>query len=145
MATYYPVSVFHFQVEWGGARVGFTEVSGLDQEVQVIPYREGNNNQYQETKMPGIPKFGNITLSRGILLGDRDFDNWLGTVQLNQVERRTLKISLLDENHQPIVVWQVNDCFPTKVTGPTLKSTGNEVAVEKIEIAHEGLVKIQPS
>ncbi|TND08157.1 MAG: hypothetical protein FD123_2551 [Bacteroidetes bacterium] len=145
MATFYPLSIFHFQVEWGGARVGFTEVSGLDAEVQPIPYREGVNPLYQETKMPGIPKFPNITLKRGILDGDIDFDLWLGTVQLNQVDRRTVKISMLDENHQPVMVWQVNDAWPSKVTGPSLKSTGNEVAMESIELCHEGLVKIQPS
>lgn len=146
MASVYPIVTHHFTVEWGGARVGFTEVSGLDSEVGVIEYREGNSNQYQVTKQPGIPKFGNITLTRGILKADVDFDVWLATIQLNQVERRTLKISLLDETHQPIMTWQANDCWPMKVTGPSLKSTGSgETAIEKIEICHEGLYKIQPS
>ena len=81
MATNYPQVTFHFTVEWQGARVGFTEVTGLKAENQVIEYREGDAKNYQVTKMPGIPKFGNITLKRGILSGDNDFNTWLGVVQ----------------------------------------------------------------
>lgn len=142
MATQYPISVYHFEVKWGGSRVGFTEVSGLDFEVQPIDYREGSDTQYHVSKMPGIPKFGNLTMKRGMLDGDNEFHQWLGTIQLNQVDRRTLTISLLDEQHQPVSTWQAVDCFPCKVTGPQLKSTGNEVAMESIEICHEGLVKL---
>ena len=101
MATMYPVSVFHFQVEWGGTRVGFTEVSGLTIEVQPIDYREGSYKDYQVTKMPGIPQFTNITLKRGIFRADNEFYQWLTTIQLNQVERRDITISLLNEDHQP--------------------------------------------
>jgi phage tail-like protein len=142
MATAYPIPVFHFQVEWGGARIGFTEVSGLTEEVQVIEYREGNSQNYQVTKMPGMPKFGNLTLKRGILKGDQDFPLWLATVKKEKVERRDLIVSILDEEHQPVMVWKITSAFPVKVEGPSLKSTGNEVAIESIEIAHEGLTRL---
>ncbi|MFN8713629.1 MAG: phage tail protein [Bacteroidota bacterium] len=135
----YPIPVFHFSVEWEGNRVGFTEVSGLTKEVQAIEYREGHSPDYVVTKMPGMQKYGNITLKRGIFKGDGDFMDWLKTVQLNKVNRRTLKISLLDEQHQPVMTWQINDAWPCKVEGPSLKSTGNEFAVESIELCHEGL------
>ncbi|MCG8573693.1 MAG: phage tail protein [Flavobacteriales bacterium] len=135
----YPLSVFHFQVEWGGTRVGFTEVSGLDFDVQAIDYREGSYLDYQVTKMPGIPKFSNITLKRGIMKGDNEFYQWLTTIKLNDVERRDITISLLNEDHDPVVTWNVKDAWPCKVQGPSLKSTGNEVAVESIELCHEGL------
>lgn len=140
MATFYPLSVFHFQVEWGGTRIGFTEVSGLNAEVQAIEYREGSSQVYSVTKMPGIPKIPDITLTRGIGLADNEFFQWLTTVRLNQVERRDITISLLNENHEPIVVWKVSQCWPIKVEGPSLKSTGNEVAIEKITLAAEGFV-----
>ncbi len=139
MAVSYPVSAFHFQVEWGGSRVGFTEASGLSIDVQAIDYREGNSKNYQVTKMPGIPQFTNITLKRGILIADDEFSQWLSTIKLNQVERRDITISLLNENHEPIVTWDVLEAWPCKYEGPSLNSTGNEVAVETLELCHEGL------
>lgn len=138
MATY-PIPVFHFQVEWGGSRIGFTEVSGLTIEVQPIEYREGVSPEYHTTKMPGIPKYSNITLKRGIYSGDNEFFQWLNTVKLNTIERRDLTISLLNEEHAPVAVWKIRNAWPCKVEGPTLNSTGNEVAMESVELAHEGL------
>ena len=89
--------------------------------------------------MPGIPKYGNITLKRGIVPADNDFFKWLNTTALNKVERRDLTISLLNEEHDPVMTWKAVNAFPVKLEGPGLKSTGNEVAIESIEIAHEGL------
>ncbi|MEM9326145.1 MAG: phage tail protein [Bacteroidota bacterium] len=140
MAANYPVTTFHFQVEWGGNRIGFTEVSGLTIELQSIDYREGNAQEYQVTKMPGIPQYSNITLKRGIFNSDNDFGAWLSTVRLNSIERRDLTVSLLNEEHQPVVSWKIKEAWPCKVEGPTLNSTGNEVAMESIELCHEGLV-----
>lgn len=139
MAVAYPVSVFHFQVEWGGTRIGFTEVSGLSIELQTIDYREGSSLEYHVSKMPGIPQYSNITLKRGVFRSDNEFFNWLNTVKKNNIERRDLTISLLNEEHEPVMVWKVKEAFPCKVEGPTLNSTGNEVAIETIELAHEGL------
>ena len=102
MALNYPVSVFHFQVEWGGSRIGFTEASGLTVELQSIDYREGNSKEYQVTKMPGIPQFSNITLKRGMFRADNEFFQWLNTVKLNEIERRDITISLLNEEHEPV-------------------------------------------
>jgi phage tail-like protein len=139
MATVYPVPVFHFRVEWGGARIGFTEVSGLTTELQPIEYREGASYQYNVTKMPGMPKFADISLKRGIFTGDNEFYTWITTVQLNKIERRDITISLLNENHEPVMVWKVSNAWPSKVEGPSLKSTGNEVAIESITLVHEGI------
>jgi phage tail-like protein len=63
----------------------------------------------------------------------------LSTVKLNTVERRDLIVNLLNEEHQPVMVWKIMRAFPVKVEGPQLKATGNEVAIESIELAHEGL------
>lgn len=135
----YPLPVFHFQVEWGGTNLGFAEVSGLNIETQIIEYRDGLNKEYSASKMPGIPKYGNITLKRGIIPNDNEFFAWLSTTSLNKVERRDLVISLLNENHEPVMTWKAVSAFPVKIEGPGLKATGNEVAIESIEIAHEGL------
>jgi phage tail-like protein len=139
MPTQYPLPVFHFTVEWQGKRAGFTEVTGLNQENQAIEYRDGEFREYSSIKMPGIRKFANITLKRGIVKGDNQFFNWLNTVKLNTVERRNLVISLLNEEHNPVMVWKVVNAFPVKVEGPQLKASGNEVAIESIELAHEGV------
>ncbi len=139
MAATYPLPVFHFTVEWGGNRVGFSEVTGLTQENQAIEYREGSSPEYSTIKMPGLHKYSNITLKRGIVKSDNDFFKWLNTVKLNTVERRDLVISLLNEEHAPVMVWKAHNAFPVKVEGPQLKASGNEVAIESIELAHEGL------
>ena len=140
----YPLPKFHFQVEWGGARIGFTEVSGLNVETQMIEYREGSSLEYHKLKMPGMQKFDNITLKRGLFLGDNEFFNWWRTVALNTIERRDLIISLLNENHEPVFVWKIKNAWPVKVSGTDLKADGNEVAIESIELAHEGLVMETP-
>jgi len=135
----YPVSKFHFQVEWGGSKIGFTEVTGLEVSTEVIEYRDGASREYHKIKMPGMQKFGNITMKRGTFLGDNEFYAWWNTVALNTIERRNLIISLLNENHEPVVVWKVKNAWPVKVQSTDLKADGNEVAIETIEIAHEGL------
>ena len=135
----YPIPKFHFQVEWGGTKIGFTEVSGLDVSTDIIEYREGSSPEYHKIKMPGMQKFSNITLKRGTFKGDNDFYNWYNTIALNTIERRNLVISLLNEKHEPVVVWKVKNAFPVKVQSTDLKADGNEVAIESMEIAHEGL------
>ena len=135
----YPIPKFHFQVEWGGAKIGFTEVTGLDMSTDVIEYREGSSPEYHKVKMPGLQKFSNITMKRGTFKGDNDFYNWWNTIALNTIERRNLVISLLNENHEPVVVWKIKNAFPIKMQSTDLKSDGNEVAIETLEIAHEGL------
>jgi phage tail-like protein len=135
----YPLPVFHFSVRWGGARIGFSEVTGLTQENQAIEYRDGSFLEYSSIKMPGLRKFGNITCKRGIVKSDNEFFRWLDTIKLNTVERRDVIISLLDEAHNPVMTWIAHNAFPVKLEGPQLKASGNEVAIESIEFAHEGL------
>lgn len=138
MATY-PLPAYHFTVEWGGTRIGFTEVSGLSAETEVIEYREGNSPDFHKTKMPGLRKFSNVTLKRGVVAGDTDFYKWMLTTQMNTVERRDVVIHLLDEKHQPVMSWKLHNAWPVKLTAPDLKSNSNEMAIESIELAHEGL------
>lgn len=139
MPASYPLPVFHFIVEWGGMRIGFSEATGLTQESQAIEYRDGSRPDYSSIKMPGVRKFSNITLKRGVVKSDNEFFKWLSTVKLNTVERRDVIISLLNENHEPVMTWKAHNAFPVKVDGPQLKASGNEVAIETIEVAHEGL------
>ena len=136
----YPETVFHFQVDIGGDSAAFSEVTGLNIEAQVIEYRDGLSPEFSMIKMPGIKKFGNITLKRGVMRTNNEFYGWLNTISLNQVERRDVVISLLNEDHEPTMTWKVRNAWPTKLTSPDLKASGNEVAIEQIELAHEGVV-----
>jgi len=139
MATNYPLVKFHFKVVWGGTQIGFTEVSGLKVETKVIEYRHGASPQYSKIKMPGLQEYGNITLKRGTFATDNEFYKWWNSVKLNTIDRRNITISLLNESHEPVVVWKVNNAWPVKVESTDLKADGNEVAIESMEIAHEGI------
>ncbi len=138
MAYNYPLVKFHFSVEWGGTNIGFTEVTGLDVETELIEYRQGASPEYSKIKMPGLRKYSNITLKRGSFKNDNEFFQWFNTVQLNTIERRDIIISLLNEEHEPVIVWKVKNAFPVKVQSTDLKGDGNETAIETLEIAHEG-------
>lgn len=135
----YPLVKFHFQVEWGGTKIGFTEVTGLDVESEVVEYRDGASREYSKLKMPGMQKFSNITLKRGTFRSDNEYFSWWNTVQLNTIERRDVTISLLNEDHEPVVVWKIKNAWPAKVQSTDLKADGNEVAIETLEIVHEGI------
>ena len=138
MATY-PLPKFHFQVQWGGERIGFTEVTGLDIQVEAIEYREGSSPKYSKIKQPGMHKFSNITLKRGTMSGDSDFYKWINEISLTKITRRDVIVSLLNETHAPVMTWKAEGAFPIKVQASDLKSDGNEVAIETLELAHEGL------
>jgi phage tail-like protein len=138
--TDYPIPKFHFQAEWGGVRIGFTEVSGLDAETEVIEYRDGASLEYSKRKIPGMQKYPNVTLKRGVFASDNDYFKWWNTVALNTVERRSVTISLLNEKHEPVMVWKVKNAWPSKIASTDLKADGNEIAIESIELAHDGLV-----
>ncbi len=131
---------FHFIVEWGpGTKMFFTEVTGLTMESDVIEYREDISPEFHKIKRPGLQKLGNITLKRGTFQGDIGFDNWMETISMNTVKRRDVTIKLLNEKHEPVFTWQVLNAWPVKVQSSDLKADGNEVAIETMEIAHEGI------
>jgi phage tail-like protein len=138
-SSVWPLPKFHFQVKWDDAELAFQEVSGLDMEAQVIEYRAGNNPVFSTAKMPGLKKSGNITMKKGVFAKDNALFDWFNEITMNVIKRKALTISLLDEGHNPTMVWKVANAFPAKITGTDLKAEGNEVAVETIEIAHEGI------
>lgn len=143
MANTYPLPAYHFIVQWGGSQIGFSEVSGLDILVEVTEYREGSSKETDSIKMPARTRFSNIVLKRGIRKGDSEFFQWINTVTISQVERRDITIQLLDEQHQPVVTWKVHNAFPVRYSGPVLRAKSGEVAIEELELAHEGLSIVQ--
>lgn len=143
----YPLPKFHFQVEWGdNLKIGFTEASGLDFETEVIEYREGNSKIYNKTKQPGLTKFSNVTLKRGTFEGNFEYyKEWRKTVLFQEGNktgsqyRRTVTLKLLNENHEPIITWKLLNAWPSKIQSTDLKADANEVAIETMELVHEGL------
>lgn len=135
----WPIPKFHFKVEWGTNVLSFQEVSGLNVQSKEIKYRSGDSNVFSVVKMPGMLEYGNVTMKKGVFKGDNKFFDWLKQIQLNTIERIPVTISLLDEKHAAVMVWKLIKAWPTKITSTDLKSEGNEVAIETIEIVHEGL------
>nr|DAU70905.1 MAG TPA: major tail protein [Caudoviricetes sp.] len=145
--TNYPLPSFHFEVRWSADEkdvAPFSEVSGLSVESQVIEYREGNSKVYSTIKMPGLKKYGNITLKRGAMAKDNSLFDWWNKTQLNKIERKNVVINLLDELHEPVITWTVLNAFPVKVDNASYNSTSNEVLIETLELAHEGLTLSRP-
>lgn len=138
----WPMPKFRFEVDLGSElkSVAFQEVSGMDKEVQVIEYRHSNSTLFSPIKMPGIAKYGNVTMKRGVFVNDNNFWKWMDEIKMNTIKRRTVLIKLLDESGKVTMQWQLNNAWPTKITGTDLKSDANEVAVDTLEIAHEQLV-----
>ena len=137
--TVWPVPKFHFEVKWGSTVMSFQEVSGLEVETQVIEYRAGSNKVFSTVKMPGIKKFTNVTMKKGIFKADKKFWDWFSEIKMNTIKRVPITISLLDEDGAPTMVWTLANAWPSKITGTDLKAEGSEVAVEAIEIKHDGL------
>jgi len=137
----WPLPKFYFTVNLGSqdSTVSFQEVSGLDTETQPIEYRHGDNKVFSTIKMPGISKSGNVTLKKGIFVNDNNFWKWYDAIKMNTIKRETVVIQLLDESAAPTMTWTLSNAWPTKITGTDMKSDANEVAVETIELAHEGL------
>lgn len=102
--------VYHFQVQWGGTKIGFTEVSGLDIHFEPIAYRQGADAEPVTRWIPGLTKYSNITLKRGVAKGDNDFFKWMNSRQGSSIERRDISIQLLDEQHQPVVDLESKKC-----------------------------------
>ena len=136
----YPLPRFYFQVDWGGAKLSFTEVTGMVMEREKIEYRHSDSRDFGKIAMPGLLKNNNITLKRGKFEGDFDFNEWFDLVSADRVGgRRDVTIRLLSEQHEPVAAWTATRCFPVKVNASDLKSDANELAIESLEIAHEGL------
>jgi phage tail-like protein len=135
-----PYRVYNFLVEIDGiSRAAFRECSGLDTTQDPIEYREGTDGPTTR-KIPGLNKYTNISLKWGIS-DDTDLWAWRKKAMTGEVERKNGSIVLLDDTGAEQRRWNFREAWPTKWTGPALNATGSEVAIETLEIAHEGLDK----
>lgn len=134
-----PYKAFNFLVEIEGiAQAAFSEVSGLESETAVIEYRVGGEKVNSVRKLPGLTKFGNIVLRRGVTQ-DAELWNWRKSIVDGDIDRRNGTIVLLDDKRTEVMRWNFWNGWICKWEGPTLNARANEVAIETIEIAHEGL------
>lgn len=137
-----PYSVFNFKVEIDGiTRAGFQECSGLDTSNAVGTYREGTD-PLSSRKLPGLPSTSPITLKRGIT-DDTELWEWRKTVMQGNVERKNISIVIYDDSGVTEAVrWNLRNCWPSKWDGPGLNAQSSDVAVESLEIAHEGIDRV---
>ena len=140
----YPMTALHFEVFWGDEprnTSSFSEVSGLTMEAEVVEYRGGADPQFSTHKQPGLRKYSNVTLKRGIApaaSGNGLFE-WYNSIAVGSADRRDVAINLLNEVGAPVMTWKIKQAWPVKLEGPGLKSTGTDVAIESVEFACEGI------
>lgn len=135
-----PYRGYHFRIEIDGIdRGGFREASGLDSTQDPIEYREGTEG-LTARKLPGLNKYSNLSLKWGST-DDAKLWEWRKKAIDGKVERKNGSIILMNDAGEEKLRWNFCDGWPTKWTGPTFNATGNEVAIETLEIAHEGLEK----
>ena len=135
-----PFGAYNFLLEIDGiTRGGFRECSGLDTSQDPIEYREGTD-ALTSRKLPGLVKYSNISLKWG-MTDDSELWDWRQSCMDGKVERKNGSIVLLDDTGAERLRWNFREGWPTKWTGPSFNATGHEVAIETLEIAHEGVTK----
>ena len=134
-----PYGQFNFLIEIDGVvKGGFSEASGLTTDSNIIEYREGNEQQGTTRKLPGLIKYNNIVLKRGYTQ-DKSLWEWRKKVIDGKTERAEGSIVLMDEARNTALRWNFREGWPSKWEGPALNGKTSEVAIESLEIAHEGL------
>lgn len=134
-----------FSIEFQGTISGaFQECSGLSSENEVVEYKaSGSNGEFVVKKLPGRPQWGNITLKRGVT-SDLQMWQWRQIIEKGDVDaaRKNGTLTMYSTKGQPVAKWNFTNAWPTKVTGPSADATTNAVAVEELELAHEGIERV---
>jgi phage tail-like protein len=134
-----PYPNFNFLVDAGfGEETAFAEVELPAAEIEMIEYREGADRTNASRKLPGRVRYGNVVLRRGIS-GNLDLWEWFKEVRNGNLVRRDVRIRLLDESRNPVQAWIFRDAWPTKYDPSDLNAKGNEVLIETMELAVEGI------
>ncbi len=134
-----PYRGYNFAVEIDGiTSAAFKDCSGLDTSQSEQTYREGTDATLVQRKIPGLVTVSNITLSRGVT-ADRELWDWRGQAAGGEVERKNISVVLRDDTGAEKIRWNLRECWPTKWTGPSLDATADALAIEALEITHEGI------
>ena len=135
-----PFRTFNFKVEFDGlSATNFSEVSGLTAEGDSVDYREGTDRVLTVRKLTALRKYSNITLKRGYT-SDTALWDWYKDIVNGKTVRRNGTITLMDEEGSDVMRWTVENAWPNKIEGPSFNASGNEVAMETMELVHEGVV-----
>ncbi|HXP93471.1 MAG TPA: phage tail protein [Candidatus Binatia bacterium] len=135
-----PARSFNFLLSFDNMQgsVGFSECSGLSTDADIAEYREGADKSLSTRKLTGLQKHAHITLKRGVTK-NLDLWTWRKNIIEGTQDRRSGTITLLDELQQPVLHWKITAAWPVKYEGPGLNAKGNDVAIETLELVHEGL------
>lgn len=129
----------NFRVEIDSiAAIAFSEISGLDVSIDIVDYRTGSAPQSTAEKLPGLSRYQNITMKRG-LTQNTDLWNWVKNILAGVPDKRNLSIVLEDAQHNDVIRWTVTNAWPCRWSGPELNGGSSSIAVESIEICHEGI------
>lgn len=140
----YPLTKFFFRVAWGKDQFGgFQEVTGLEMTREKAEYRHGLDTKLVKRQISAMKTYGELTLKRGTFAGDNDFFEWwngdTNPEQDGTPERREITISMYNAAQKPVLVWDIEAAWPTKVTATDLMAESNEIAVETIVLCLEGI------
>ncbi len=136
-----PAKAFRFKLEIEGLEAGsFAEISGIDATFDVIEYRNGDDPLITPQKIPGLVKYGNITLKYG-LTDSMVLYEWIDEIREGTLNKKTATITVLDDTGADSHSWQLRDAWPVKYTGASLNSTSSEISFESIELAHTGITR----
>jgi phage tail-like protein len=134
-----PYRSFNFELQIDGIPLGaFSECSGLTADGDAVDYREGTDKQPNVRKLVGLRKYTPIMLKRGYTQ-DESLWAWYTNIVNGVPDRRNVTIILLNEEHQPVLRWHAENAWVNKIEGPSFKASGNEVAIESVDLVHEGL------
>lgn len=134
-----PYRGFNFRLEVDGLTIAsFSEASGLIAEGDPVDYREGADMVNSVRKLAGLRKYQNIVLKRGYTQ-NKELWAWYRNIANGDPDRRNGAIVLMDEAHKDVLRWNFRNAWLNKVEGPSFNATGNEVAMESVELVHEGL------
>lgn len=114
----------------------FTELSGLSLETEVFEYPEGGRNDHPH-RLPGRSKIGNLTFKRGITKNN-EFFKWCLDMTRGTIKKKNLTVRLFDSDGTPAMSWEFKDAFPVKWSGPTFTADSKDIAIESVELAHDG-------
>lgn len=136
----WPVPEFHFSVEISNVgKISCKEVSGLDAGFNTIEYRSGGMPELAKVKMPGLIKIGEVTLKKATLKGDKKVWDWINNVKMDIIQRENVTITLLNQSSCPVQNWKLTNAWLPKYTVEGFKADGNEISMETLVLAHEGV------
>lgn len=140
-----PYRNMRFKLEIDGiTKAGFSSCSIPENSTEPIEYREGTDGPTMR-KLWSLNSYGTLTLESGVTDDSMMLFEWRKQVENGDVDgaRRTIAVYIQDEEGSAGPRWEFTDAWPTNYTAPDLDATGSEVAIESLEIAHEGMERVE--